>query len=140
MNSVILQIASKYVRALLLIFALIVLFRGHNHPGGGFIGGMLAGLSVAYRGFAYQQEEVRNNTKIQPEYYIAFGFFLILVSMVPSLIMGHDLMTGEWLKLNTFLGQIKLGTPLIFDVGVFSAVIGVTILFMFSLNRQNLWK
>ncbi len=140
MNSVILQLASKYVRALLLIFALIVLFRGHNHPGGGFIGGMLAGLSVAYRGFAYRQEEVRKNIRIQPEYYIASGFFLILLSMIPSIFMMHDLMTGEWLKLNTFFGVIKLGTPLVFDVGVFLAVIGVTILFMFSLNRQNLWK
>ena len=41
MNSVILQIASKYLRFLLIIFALLALFRGHNQPGGGFIGGSI---------------------------------------------------------------------------------------------------
>jgi multicomponent Na+:H+ antiporter subunit B len=46
MNSTILQIADRYVRWLLLLFALIALLRGHDYRGGGFIAGLLAGLSV----------------------------------------------------------------------------------------------
>ena len=49
MNAVLLQIATKYVKWILLVFALIALFRGHNYPGGGFIGGLLVGLSVVFQ-------------------------------------------------------------------------------------------
>ncbi len=136
MNSSILQIAQRYVRALLLLFAVIALLRGHNHPGGGFIAGLLAGLSLVMKGFAYDIEVVARQMKTSPAALIATGLLLILTSALPSLIQGASFMKGYWLQLSLpLLGDLKLGTPLLFDTGVFFGVIGITRMFFFSIKR-----
>lgn len=130
MNSIILQIAAKYIRALLILFAVIALLRGHNYPGGGFIGGLLAALSVIYYGFAFSAKQVRDKLKTSPEIYITTGLFFVVLSFVPSILNRLELMQGVWLKLQVpVLGELKLGTPFLFDIGVFLTVIGVTFLF-----------
>ena len=135
MNSVILQIAQKYVRFLLLLFAVIALLRGHNHPGGGFIAGLLAGLSIVMKGFAFDIERVRQQLKVSPTGFIVLGLGFILLSMLPAMFGGEMFMQGMWSTIPVpLLGDLKLGTPLVFDVGVFFGVIGVTLLFLFSLK------
>lgn len=136
MNSIILQIAAKYIKALLILFAVIALLRGHNYPGGGFIGGLLAALSVIYYAFAFNVKQVRNNLKISPNTYMALGLFLVVLSFIPSIINHLELMQGVWLIMQIpVLGDLKLGTPFLFDIGVFLTVIGVTFLFFFSLTK-----
>lgn len=136
MNSIILQIAAKYVRGWLILFAIIALFRGHNNPGGGFIAGLLAALAVVYYGFAFNIRQTRENLKIAPITYIALGLIFVVVSLVPSLIAQLDLMQGVWFQIDLpVIGILKLGTPLLFDAGIFFTVIGVTILFFFSLTK-----
>ena len=138
MNSVILQIASKYLRWILLVFAILALLRGHNQPGGGFIGGLLAGLAIVFRGFAYSAEQVRNELQSKPRIFMGLGFLFILLSFSPSLFSGNELMTGSWVKVPLpMMDELKLGTPLLFDIGVFFGVIGVTLLFVFSLTKRS---
>lgn len=137
MNSVILKIASKYVRAILFSAAILALLRGHNLPGGGFIAGLLAGLAVVYKGFAYTFREARQSMKLKPEFLIASGLSIILISMVPGIVRGQNLMHGIWYKIPLGdLTVIKIGTPFIFDIGVFLTVIGVTVIFLMVLNRE----
>jgi len=138
MNSVILQIASKYVRWLLIIFSVIMLIRGHNLPGGGFIGGMLAGLSLAYKGFAYTPGILEKEMKIKPEYIMAFGLLLIFISVWPGILLKTALMEGVWFTIPfPFTEGYKFGTPFLFDIGVYFIVIGVTVLFLFSLTEKK---
>ncbi len=138
MNSVILQLAAKYLKWLLIVFAVFALFRGHNDPGGGFIGGLMAGLAIVYRGFAYNAFEVKEALINRPERYIGIGLLAVLLSFVPSLLKNETLMTGLWMKIPNPLGEdIKLGTPFLFDLGVFFTVIGVTLLFIFSLTQKR---
>ncbi|HER08350.1 MAG TPA: Na(+)/H(+) antiporter subunit B [Bacteroides sp.] len=141
MNSIILQIASRYVRWLLLIFAVIALLRGHNYPGGGFIGGLLAGLSIVFEGFAYSPRYALDKLKFSPAGFIATGLILIMASFLPGVLTGGKLMTGTWVSLPfLFDWEVKLGTPLLFDTGIFFAVTGVTLLFFFSLKQDKQWK
>lgn len=138
MKTVIFYIGSKYVRYLLVFFAVIALLRGHNHPGGGFIGGLLAGLSVVMKGFALETWQVREQLRIKPDGYIAMGLSMIFLSLLPGLILEDIFMTGVWFSIPMpIIGELKLGTPLLFDIGVFFAVIGVTLMFLFSLKRAN---
>jgi len=133
MNSAILQIAQRYIRFLMLLFAMIALLRGHNHPGGGFIAGLLAGLSLVLKGFAYDIELVAREMKVSPSGYIALGLMLILLSTLPSMVDGMSFMKGYWIQLELPLGgDLKLGTPLLFDTGVFFGVIGVCTMFFYS--------
>jgi multicomponent Na+:H+ antiporter subunit B len=141
MNSVILQIASKYVRWLMVIFSIIILLRGHNYPGGGFIGGLLAGLSIAYKGFAFTPELVKEQIKIKPEGFIGLGLSVVFFSIWPGVFFKTALMEGVWVTIPfPFSEGIKFGTPFLFDIGVFFIVIGVTLLFLFSLTREKIWK
>lgn len=138
MNTVILQIAQRFVSGLLLFFAVISLLRGHNYPGGGFIGGLLAGMSIVLKGFAFEIDSVRAGLRISPQAYIATGLIMIVASFLPSIIAGEEFMKGLWLMIPLPFGnELKLGTPLVFDIGVFFAVIGVTLLFLFSLKKDD---
>ena len=138
MNSQILQLATPYVRTLLLVFAFLALLRGHNHPGGGFIAGLLASLSVVFNCYAYSVRKVREKLKIQPAHYMGAGLFLLLLSVLPGLIWKGSLMEGVWYTLTLRnIAEIKLGTPLLFDIGVFLTVIGVTLQFLFTLTSKD---
>lgn len=138
MNSVILQIASRYLRVLLLFFAVLALLRGHNMPGGGFIGGLLAGLSIIYTSLAYNVKKVKEQLRIPPEVYISIGLVLILISVFIGVVSGKSIMKGVWVSLNLPLVEtLKLGTPLLFDTGVFMAVIGVTMVFFINLSLKK---
>jgi multicomponent Na+:H+ antiporter subunit B len=134
MNSNVLQLAEKYVRWLLLLFAIIALLRGHNLPGGGFIAGLLAGLSIVFQGFAYTPEYALAKLRFPPRVFLASGLSLMLLSMLPSILAGEALMQGMWISLLPWEG-FKVGTPLLFDAGVFLAVIGVSMSFLFSLKK-----
>lgn len=138
MNSVILQIASKHIKWLLLVFAIIALMRGHNYPGGGFIGGLLAALGIVFNGFAYNSKVALEKLRIQPEIYISVGLLLSVLSLVPSLLMKTTLMKGVWVEIPLpFFDVVKFGTPFLFDIGVFLTVIGVTLMFFFSLTKNE---
>lgn len=138
MNSIILQIASKHVRLLMLLFALLALLRGHNHPGGGFIAGLLAALGIVFNSFAYNAKKARKQLKIKPEAYIVFGLSMCLTSFIPGVIKTNSLMQGVWLKVAVpVFGELKLGTPFLFDIGVFFTITGVITLFFFSLMQKD---
>jgi len=135
MNSIILQIAAKYLKILFLSFAFIALIRGHNYPGGGFIGGLLAALYIVYNSLAFTSRQIKQQLRVRPEHYMGAGLICALLSFLPSLLSGAPLMKGIWLSLNTsIMGEIKLGTPLLFDIGIFLTVMGVTLLFLFTLS------
>lgn len=140
MNSTILKLASGYIRGLMLIFAVIMLIRGHNYPGGGFIGGLIAGLSMVYKVYAFDFYTARKELKITPMHYLTIGLSCVLLSAIPSVFSGLDFMTGVWWTIGPGGIEIKIGTPFIFDIGVFFVVIGVVLLFMFSLNTEDKWK
>jgi multicomponent Na+:H+ antiporter subunit B len=138
MNSVILQLATPYVRTLLVFFAFVALLRGHNNPGGGFIGGLLAALAIVFNSFAFDWRQVQSKLRIKPEGYVALGLILVLLSFIPSLLYSHILMKGVWISIPMgVLGELELGSPLLFDTGVFMAVIGVTLMFFFTLTNPK---
>jgi multicomponent Na+:H+ antiporter subunit B len=141
MNSTILQLAVPYIRWIFLIGAIIILIRGHNYPGGGFIGGLLAGLAILFEGFACNMQELREQLGKKPQLLIGFGLFTVILSTLPSLFIKKSFMTGIWVtKAVPLLGNVKLGTPFLFDIGVFLVVIGITLLFLLALTQNRTWK
>ncbi len=136
MNQNILQLAEKPIRLLLIIIAVVALLRGHNYPGGGFIGGLLAGLSIAFKSLAYDVESVKRNLKISPQNLIGLGLSTVFISLLPSIFKQAEFMQAYWTKIDIYnFFTLKLGTPLIFDIGVFFVVIGIVIHFIFNLSK-----
>lgn len=132
MTTVILSTATRYMLPLLLLFSVFLLLRGHNEPGGGFVGGLVAAASFAFYTFAYGVQEARRALRVDPKMLIGVGLLLAVTSATLSLVMGMPFMTGLWTKNSYFIfGQI--GTPFLFDIGVYLDVLGVILLIVFSL-------
>jgi multicomponent Na+:H+ antiporter subunit B len=135
--SLILRTATRYLMPLLLIYSLFTLFRGHNAPGGGFVGGLLAASSFALYGIAFGVEAARRLLWLRPHNLIATGLAMALASgLVPFFFLQLPLMTAWWYESLTIPVIGKLGTPFFFDIGVYLTVIGVTVLILFTLQDE----
>jgi multisubunit Na+/H+ antiporter MnhB subunit len=139
MKSVILTQTARLLMPLLVVVSLVVLYRGHNLPGGGFIGGLLFSVPFALVAIADGVTEARRRLKVSPTRLIAVGLGVCLLSGVFAVIRGGLYMEGQWLPGFTLplLGAVHLGTPIIFDIGVFLAVVGFTLKVFFSLGEEQ---
>jgi multicomponent Na+:H+ antiporter subunit B len=139
--SVLLKAATRYIVPVQLIFSLYLMLRGHNLPGGGFIGGLIAAAAFSLYVIAYDTVVARQKLRVSPLQLITLGLSCALVSALLSMFTGKPAMTSLWdgaLPLDWFgLGSLKLGTPLLFDAGVYLLVIGVTLFIIFSLGEEN---
>jgi len=132
-----LQIAARHMRPLLVILSLVVLYRGHNEPGGGFIGGLMLGAGYILYAMAFGVQKTQKTIPISPLVLTGIGLLLALASGLPALLAGHIFMTGEWITLFAGTGfDLKLGTPLLFDLGVYFTVAGMLMLVMFSIMEE----
>lgn len=136
MNSVILATVSRLVTALLLIFSLFLLIRGHNLPGGGFAGGLVAAGAFVLELLARGSTSARKLLGVDPSILIGIGLAVAVLSGLPGMVEGMPFLTGVWDKtVWPVLG--KLGTPLLFDTGVYITVLGISCLIVFSLWEEE---
>jgi multicomponent Na+:H+ antiporter subunit B len=136
-TSLILRTAARFLLPLLLLFSVFLLFRGHNQPGGGFVGGLVAGSALVLYAISYNVAATRRILSIQPHTLIAFGLLVATVAGVPGLFARQPFLTGRWAKTEVpFLGELPLGTPLLFDVGVYLVVLGATVLIIFPMAEE----
>ena len=132
MNSLILRVISRVLYPLLLLFSLFLLFRGHNAPGGGFVGGLVAAAAVTIYAIAHNTQIARDALRLDPHQLIAAGLLLACLSGALALFWGQPFMTGLWSDWFTHHGKPMVGTALFFDIGVFLTVIGVTLMIVFA--------
>lgn len=130
--SVILVTATRYLLPLLLLFSLFLLLRGHNEPGGGFVGGLVAAAALALYALATSVTEVQRVLRLELRTLIGIGLSTALVAGLLGSLAGMPFLTGVWSSQPVpVIG--KLGTPLLFDVGVYLVVIGVTLKILLTL-------
>ena len=138
MTSSILQTAVRLLMPLLLLFAVFLLLRGHNQPGGGFVGGLVVAASFVLYSIAFGVDAARRALLVRPSTLLGVGLLVALVSGLPAVVAGHAFMTALWTTVAAGSMVIALGTPLVFDVGVFLAVIGVVLTIVFTLAEAVL--
>lgn len=136
MNSLILATVAKFITPFLLILSVFLLLRGHNDPGGGFTGGLVAASALAVHMMAFGEKAMRKVLRIDPRTLAGIGLVTAIVSGFFPVLAGKPFLTGLWTELWTPLGIAKLGTPQLFDVGVFFVVIGVTVSFLEDMNEE----
>ena len=126
MTSLILSTAARLLLPLLLLFSVFLLLRGHNEPGGGFVGGLVAAAAFALYALAAGVGPARAALRVNTQTVIAAGLLLAGASVALPLLAGRPAMTGLWLpQALPIVG--KVGTPFLFDVGVYLTVSGVTL-------------
>lgn len=132
MTSQILRSAVRVLMPLLLLFAVFLLARGHNEPGGGFAGGLVAAAAFALYAIAYGVDRARRALLVEPLTLLGAGLLIALASGLPAVLLGQPFLTAQWV-----LEPVAVGTPLVFDVGVFLVVTGVVLMMVFNLAEES---
>ena len=124
MRTVIFRTMAPYLTSLMVLFSIFVLLRGHNEPGGGFIGGLIAASAFAIYGIACGVSPVRRALVFHPMTVAGAGLFLSAMTGLLSLFKAEPFMTSQWAFPKVFGAEIALSTPMFFDVGVYLVVVG----------------
>lgn len=132
MKSLILTTAIKFVMPLLFLFSLFMLFRGHNYPGGGFVGGLVAASAFILYAIAEGIDVAKKIMIFSPEVIIAAGLLIALSGGIIPLLFGEVIFKGLWIDYPIPLIG-KIGTPFLFDTGVYLVVTGITLKIIFSI-------
>ena len=135
--SFILRPASRLLLPLLLLFSIFLLFRGHNEPGGGFSGGLVAASAFILYRFAFGVQAARSLLPVSPMAVFGAGLLVAASCGILALLEGYPLLTGLWAQIFVpGFGEMHIGTPLLFDVGVYLTVIGVTLTIILPLAEE----
>jgi multicomponent Na+:H+ antiporter subunit B len=138
MTSLILRTATRMLMSILLLFSLFLLLRGHNEPGGGFVGGLVAAAAFILYAIAVDVDSARRLLRIEPHTLIAAGLLVAAASGTLGLAAGKPFLTGIWFTW-TLPDQEKLsvGTVLGFDIGVYLVVVGATLAVILTLLEER---
>lgn len=135
--SLILRVAARFLVPLLLLFSLFMLLRGHNLPGGGFVGGLVAACAFVLYALAAGVEEARSMLRVEPHTLLGVGLACAYGAGMLALLRGRPFLTGLWMDLHLpMLGDLHLGSTLIFDIGVMFVVVGTVLLMVFSVEDR----
>jgi multicomponent Na+:H+ antiporter subunit B len=139
MNSILFRKAAQILVPLQILFALFLLVRGHNEPGGGFIGGLVAAAAFILHGLANGVPSARKLLRVEPQTLIGSGLLVAAASGFFAVAIGKPFMTGLWDgSIPIFVAEaLKLGTPVLFDVGVFLVVAGVGTMIAFAFMEED---
>jgi len=138
MKSLILRIGTRYLASLLLIFSIYMLIRGHNEPGGGFIGGLTGATGFVLYAIACGTDDARKALRILPQNIAMAGLGIALLAGIAAFFFGDPLFTGQWL----FIGAtetdkgLPLSTVLVFDIGVYLVVFGSILTLVFAMEEE----
>lgn len=133
--SLILRTAARLLVPLMILFSVFLMLRGHNESGGGFIGGLVGASGFALYAMAYGTRASREALQMDPRNLMAMGVGLALVSALIPLATGNAFFQGLWTELP---GGVKVGTPILFDVGVYLLVIGMALIVIYELDDDGL--
>ena len=139
MSSLILRAATRLLVSLMLVFSLYMLLRGHNDPGGGFIGGLIASIGFALYAIAHGTGAARRALRVDPPAIALIGVGVALLSGLAAVLAGEAPFTGQW----WFLGAgpedkgLPLSTVLLFDIGVYLVVVGSVLSLVLALEEEG---
>ena len=111
-----------------LVFGVYLLFAGHNQPGGGFAGGLVAGLAFVLRYLAGGRAALREAMAVDPGVPLGLGLVVAGVTGIVPLLLGGQLLESASVSLDLpLLGVAKVTSALAFDTGVFLVVVGLVL-------------
>lgn len=136
-RSIIFEVVARLVFHTIIIFSIYLLLAGHNSPGGGFAGGLLAGLALTIRYLAGGRFELAEATPISPGTLLGLGLATSALSGVVPLLLGGQLFQTAVLEFALpVFGEQKFVTSTFFDIGVYLVVVGLVVDVLRSLGSE----
>mgnify|MGYP000856796619 FL=1 len=131
------EIATRLLFHTMVVFALFLLFSGHNAPGGGFAAGLVIGIALAVRYLAGGRYELGEAAPVHPGLLLGTGLFLSAGVGLLALVVGGAVLQSTILEATLpVLGDVKLVTSFFFDVGVLLVVVGLVLDILRSLGAE----
>jgi multisubunit Na+/H+ antiporter MnhB subunit len=128
-RSLILDTTVRVTYRSVLVLSVYLLFAGHNQPGGGFVGGLVAAAGIALRYVAGGIDEVRSTSPVRPWTVLGTGLALATATAVLPLLIGGDVLESAKLQWDApLLGPISTTSVLAFDTGVYLVVVGLALM------------
>ncbi|WP_265515680.1 Na+/H+ antiporter subunit B [Nitratireductor luteus] len=124
MRTLIFRTIAPYLTSLMVLFSIFVLLRGHNEPGGGFIGGLIAASAFAIYGIACGVSPVRRALYFHPMAISGCGLLVSALSGLVSIFEEMPFLTGQWGVIEVLGVPVDISTVLFFDIGVYLVVVG----------------
>ena len=136
-RSVVLEVVTRILFHTILVFSIYLLFSGHNAPGGGFAGGLVAGLALVLRYLAGGRYELGEAAPVDPGLLLGAGLLFAGGTGVAGLLLGGEVLQTAILEVTLpVLGDVKLVTSLFFDMGVYLIVVGLVLDVLRSLGAE----
>ncbi len=125
-RSIIFEVVTRIIFHVVIVFSIYLLFAGHNDPGGGFAGGLVAGLALMIRYLAGGRHELDEAAPVDAGLVLGIGLFIATGSgLVPLVFGGQMLQSAVVDVVLPVLGEVHFSTSVFFDVGVYLVVIGL---------------
>ncbi|EME18280.1 monovalent cation/H+ antiporter subunit A [Rhodococcus triatomae BKS 15-14] len=136
-RSLILEVTTRMVFPTMMVLSVYFFFSGHNAPGGGFAGGLTAGLALVLRYLAGGRYELGETVPIDAGKILGLGLIFAAGTALTSLFLGAPVLSSATIELTLpLLGDIKLVTALFFDLGVYLIVVGLVLDVLRSLGAR----
>jgi multicomponent Na+:H+ antiporter subunit A len=136
-RSIVFEVVTRLIFHTVVLFSLFLLFSGHNAPGGGFAGGLVASLALALRYLAGGRYELAEAAPVGAGTVLGAGLAVSVGGGVLSLLVTgavlHSVKVNLWLPV---VGHLHLITSLFFDIGVYLIVVGLVLDILRSLGAE----
>jgi multisubunit Na+/H+ antiporter MnhB subunit len=122
----------------LALFSVYLLVIGHDLPGGGFAGGLVAGMALLVMYLAFGERGVRRVVAIDPDRITGLGLALAVAAGLIGLVVEGSFLAASTVSFSApWIGDIKISTLLVFDLGVYLLVIGLVATAIIHLGRDE---
>ncbi|MDP9434587.1 MAG: hypothetical protein M3P93_05075 [Actinomycetota bacterium] len=136
-RSVVLETCVRLVFHTVLVFGVYLLFAGHNQPGGGFVGGLVAGLAFVLRYVARGRDDLGAAVPVDPGVPLGLGLVLAAGTGALSWLARAQYLESGIVEYDVpVLGHVKLVSALAFDIGVFLVVVGLVLGLLRTLGAE----
>nr|WP_269452120.1 hydrogen gas-evolving membrane-bound hydrogenase subunit E [Tessaracoccus coleopterorum] len=125
-RSIVFEVITRVLFGVMIVVSVYLLLAGHNWPGGGFAGGLVAGMALMIRYLAAGRHELDEAAPVDAGRLLGGGLLLALTAAVAPLFFGGTILQSyDWPIHIPLLGELHLVTSTLFDIGVYLVVVGM---------------
>ena len=136
MSSLILRTSMLLIMPLSLLFAAYLALKGHNEPGGGFTGGLIAAIALVLYRMSHGPAAFRKLVPVHPRILVVSGMAIAVATSGSPLLIGRPLLTSTVGELHALGETIHYASAIFFDAGVLLVVVGVSIAMIIRLSEE----
>ncbi|NGP44039.1 Na(+)/H(+) antiporter subunit B [Bacillaceae bacterium SIJ1] len=138
LNDLILQTTTKVTAFLILSFSLYLFIAGHNATGGGFVGGLMTSAALVLLFVSYGYERASEVLPVDFKLFIPAGLLIAVLTGVGSFVFDQPFLSHTYGYIDLpFFGEYEWATALLFDLGVYLTVVGVTMTIILSIAEDD---